>query len=342
MDDYKQIIRENLNNTLNDGHFPELGEHYSGKVRHVHFTKKEVGAPIIMIASDRVSVFDHILNRQIPFKGMVLNLLNENAMDATKDIVKNASLTSPHPNVLIQKYCKNIMIECVVRGYVWGSMAAGYEKGKKEICGISLPDGMLRYQKLDEPIFTPTTKSEHDKAMTYAEVEEKLGKETAKKVKELSIALYKRGEELAAKHGLIFIDTKYEFGFDETGELILIDEANTPDSSRYCSIEEYNKFEQIKEEMKNSDYKNVSELLKEKPKLKIKEMSKQFVRDIITKKGFSYGSEGEIPNLEDEDVIEVAYRYIKLFEIMTGDKFPFPQGNVMDSLKEALKEGGYL
>lgn len=338
----KQKIKENLNNIVENGHFPELGEHYSGKVRHVHFTKKEVGKPIIMVASDRVSVFDYVLEKKIPFKGMILNMLNEEAMDLTKDVIKNASLKSPHPNILIQKYCKNIMVECVVRGYVWGSLAASYEKGEKEICGIKLPDGLLRYQKLDEPLFTPTTKSEHDEPMTYEEVEEKLGKEVAEQVKEISIKLFKRAEEIALKQGLVFIDTKYEFGFDENNELLLIDEANTPDSSRYCSIEEYKKFDLIKDEMMKNNYKNVSELLKNKPELKIKELSKQFVRDVITQKGFSYGSEGKVPILDDEDVIEVTLRYIELYEIMTGKKFEFPEGNVMESLKNILKTEGYI
>lgn len=340
--EYKKIIKQNLNNTIEDAHFPEIGEHYSGKVRHVHFTKKEIGKPIIMIASDRVSAFDNILNKTIPFKGIVLNLLNKKAMDATEDIIKNASLPSIHPSILIQKYCKNIMVECVVRGYVWGSLANEYEKGNKSICGIEMPDNLLRYEKLKEPIFTPTTKAEKDEPMTYNEVEDKLGKEITEKIKDISLKLFKRAEEIALKQGLVFIDTKYEFGFDENNELLLIDEANTPDSSRYTTVEEYNKFEKIKTEMQSDNYKNVSDLLNKKPELKIKELSKQFVRDVITKKGYSYGSEGEIPKLDDDDVIEVSYRYIDLYEKMTGESFIFPKENLKESLVKTLKEGGYI
>jgi phosphoribosylaminoimidazole-succinocarboxamide synthase len=342
-EEYKEIIKKNLDNTIESGHIPALGEHYKGKVRDVHFIEgKEPGKKIVMIASDRISVFDHVLDKQVPFKGIVLNRLNTWAFENSKDIVKNASLESPHPSVLVQKYCKNIMVECVVRGFVWGSMAAEYEQGKREVCGVALPEGMLRYQKLDEPVFTPTTKSEHDEPITFEKMKELVGEETALKAKEISIKLFKRASELAKKQGLVFIDTKYEFGLDENGELTLIDEANTPDSSRYCKIEEYKKFEKIKQEMQSGNYKDVSELIKEKPQLKISELSKQFVRDVITEKGFSYGSEGEIPKLEEEDVIEVSYRYIKLYEILTGQKFEFPKGNLKEELNEKLKQGGYL
>ncbi|MFC2135625.1 phosphoribosylaminoimidazolesuccinocarboxamide synthase, partial [Bacteroidota bacterium] len=263
------------------------------------------------------------------------------AFENTKDIVPNAAVKSPHPNVVIQKYCKNVMIECVVRGYLWGSLAGEYEKGTRDIYGIKMPEGMLRYQKLIEPIFTPTTKADdHDAPMTFEEVEKHLGKELAKKVKDLSIALYNRGAELAEKRGLIFIDTKYEFGLDEKGNIFLIDEANTPDSSRYCSAEEYKKFAEIKTEA--SKYENVTKLLNDNPKLKIKEMSKQFVRDVLIEKGFSYGSTGAPPALLDEDVIEVSYRYISLYEKLTGNKFEFPNYDVKQELLYSLKSEGYI
>ena len=335
--DYKEIIKLNLNNTLNYAYVPELGEEIKGKVRHVHLGKKQIGEKNFMIASDRVSAFDHVLDRQIPFKGMVLNPINDWSMNQTVDIVKNANIKSPDKNVLIQKYCKNIMVECVVRGYVWGSMAKAYEKGDRNFCGNILKDGLKRYQKLNEPIFTPTTKSEHDEPMTFEEVENKIGKELALKVKEISLKLYKRGEELAQKSGLVFIDTKYEFGLDENNELCLIDEANTPDSSRYCTIEEYEKFKEI-----SSLGNDVNEVLKQNPNLKIKELSKQFIRDVLTEKGFSYDSSGEIPKLADEDIIECSYRYIKLYEQLTGEVFKFPEGNVRNNLIHNLKESQYI
>ena len=246
MENYKEIIARNIGNTLDSGHIPELGRHKSGKVRDIHFTSLEIGKPIVMVASDRVSAFDHILDRRIPFKGRVLNLLNSWAFRRTEDITPNASMESPHANVLVQKYYKNVMVECVVRGYVWGSMAEEYEKGRREICGLGLPEGMLRYEKLGKPVFTPTTKAEHDEAMTFDQVTRLLGKDVAEKIRDVSIRLYQRGAELAAKAGLLFIDTKYEFGLDVNENLFLIDEANTPDSSRYCSAAEYGKFEKIK------------------------------------------------------------------------------------------------
>ena len=307
-EEYKKIIKENLDKTLDSGYLPELGKHKSGKVREIHFTSDKIGSNIIMIASDRVSAFDHILDRSIPFKGKVLNLLNQWAFQNTSDIIPNASVDSPHPNVIIQRYYKNIMIECVVRGYVWGSLAGAYEKGRRNFCGLEMPNGLLRYQKLETPLFTPTTKSEHDEPMTFEDVEKQLGRELAAKVKDTSLKLFQRGAELAAKAGLIFIDTKYEFGLDDQGNLFLIDESNTPDSSRYCSIEEHKKFDLVRQEMTTGQFKNVSELLKQKPELKIKEMSKQFIRDVLTEKGFSYGGTGEIPKLTDEDIIEVSYR----------------------------------
>lgn len=337
-EDYRQRIKENLENTLDSGYIPELGKHRSGKVRDIHFQEDK----LVMVASDRVSAFDHILDKRIPFKGRILNLLNNWAFQNTKDIVPNASLDSPHPNVLVQKYCKNLMIECVVRGYVWGSMAADYEKGKREICGLKLPSGLLRYQKLSEPLFTPTTKSEHDEPMTFEEVAKLLGKELAEKVRETSIRLYEHGAKLASDQGLLFLDTKYEFGLDIEGNLLLIDEANTPDSSRYCTAEEYEKFKAIEEEMSTGKHKDVSELLSQKPELKIQELSKQFVRDVLTEKGFSYGSKGKIPTLDEEDIIEVAYRYVRLYELLTGNTFEFPEKNVKTDLLENLQKSGYI
>jgi len=343
-EEYKKIIKDNLNNVIDSGYIPELGMHRAGKVRDVHFTSNEIGKPIIMVASDRVSVFDCVLNKRIPFKGQILNLLNKWAFSHLKDVVPNASLDSPHPNVIIQKYYKNIKIECVVRGYMWGSLAQGYEEGKKEICEIKLSDNLLRYQKLDKPLFTPATKAEsgHDENISFEQVEKLLGKEIAEKVRDISIKLYEKGAEVALQRGLLFIDTKYEFGLDENNNLYLIDEANTPDSSRYCTVEEYKKFKLIETEIQTDRYENVSELLKIKPELKIEELSKQFVRDIIVEKGFGYRSTSEIPQLEDNDVVEISYKYIKLYELLTGEDFNFPKSNVKFDLLDKLKNADYI
>jgi len=332
--------------TLASGFIPELGEHRSGKVRDVHFTGKHVGDPIIMVSSDRVSCFDHILSRQIPYKGKVLNLLTRWAFDNTKDIVPNALISSPHENILVQKRMEKIDFECVVRGYVWGSMAESYEKGEREFCGIKLPDGMLRYEKLDKPIFTPATKEEegHDINVSFEYMAGKLGRKLAEKLRDASIALYKRASELAEKKGFIFIDTKYEFGIDNHDNIVLIDEANTPDSSRYCRISEYEKFSKIRQEMAKGKFKNVPELIAQNPKLKIQELSKQFVRDVLVEGGFSgYTGKGGIPDLTDAQVEETSRRYISLYEELTGDKFDYSSArDVRADLIAALREEGMI
>ena len=325
--EYKRIIRERLSDTVFSGYIPELGRHISGKVRDVHFTSDKIGSEIVMVSSDRVSCFDHVLSRQIPFKGKVLNKLTRWAFKNTEDIVKNALIRTPHDNVLVQKRMKKIPVEFVVRGYVWGSMAEEYEKGKREFCGIDLPDGLLRYQKLEKPLFTPATKEEfgeHDINVSFEHVADMIGEKLATRLRDISIKLYERASQLAAKKGMIFIDTKYEFGLDENDEIHLIDEANTPDSSRYARIEEYDKYDRIEAEMKSNKYKDVTELIRKKPELKVAELSKQFVRDVLVEGGFSgYSGEGSIPDLKDDDVVETSWRYISLYEELTGETFDF-------------------
>jgi len=323
----KAEIKEHINNTLKSGFLPEL-KHYGGKVRDVHFADDK----IVMVSSDRVSCFDNILTRQIPFKGRVLNLITQWAFEKTKDIVPNALIHSPHSNVVIQKKMKKIDYEFVVRGYVWGSMAEDYEKGEREFCGHKLSDDMLRYQKLKEPMFTPATKApdgEHDINVSFDYMAKEIGVELAAKLRDISFDLFNRATELAQKQGFIFIDTKYEFGLDENNKIHLIDEANTPDSSRYCRIKEYDKFEKIKQEM--GKYKTVTQLLEDKPDLKIKELSKQFVRDVLVEGGYKgYGGSGSLPDLTDDQIIETSRRYISLYEELTGNTFDF---NVTPDIK---------
>ncbi|MCK5594505.1 MAG: phosphoribosylaminoimidazolesuccinocarboxamide synthase, partial [Candidatus Aenigmarchaeota archaeon] len=307
---YKEKIRQHVNLVLEDGMIPEFGKHKKGKVRDIHFTGDNIGSPIVMVASDRVSAFDRVLSRCIPFKGEILNLFSDWAFRNTEDIVPNALMESPDPNIVVQKRLKNIGFECVVRGFVWGSLANDYEKGERNICGISFPDGLRRYQKFPEPIFTPTTKEDigHDENISFSEMTEALGKELSDKVHKLSIALYRRGMDLALAKGLVFIDTKYEFGLDDKGDIYLMDEANTPDSSRYCTVEEYKKFEKITEEMSKGQYKNVTELLSERPELKIEELSKQFLRDILLASG--YDNDKPVLDFTDDQVIETSWIYI--------------------------------
>lgn len=319
----KARIREYLDLTLPECFIPELGEQKQGKVRSIYFS----GENVIMVTNDRVSAFDYILPNLIPFKGQVLNMISEWAFGQTKDIVPNALVQNVDPSVVVQKRMKNLNVELIVRGYLWGSMAAAYEKGDRTFCGLSVPDGLIRFQKFDTPLFTPTTKAEvgHDENMTMEEVEKLLGRAVAQQAKDAAMKLYQRGSELMRKRGLILIDTKYEFGLDEQGVLHVIDEVNTPDSSRLCTIQEWEtKYPQIASAMAGGEYKNVTELLKAKPELKLKEFSKQYVRDALLEMGFDPAKDTSAPKLSEEQVVECAYRYIKVYEQITGDTFEFP------------------
>lgn len=317
---YKDKIKASLDQRIASGLIPELGEHKKGKVRDIHMT----GDRVIMVATDRVSAFDSILNQLIPFKGLCLNLYNAWAFQITEGIAPNALLPSPDPNVVIQRRLKNSGYECVVRGFVWGSLAGDYEKGNRVKCGIEIPEGMLRYQRLDQPIFTPTTKAEkgHDEDITFEDIVKELGPEKAKEIRDKSVAMYVRGQEVAQEKGMNLLDTKFEWGFDEEGNLYVIDESLTPDSSRYAEEKELaEKFPQIVEAMKSGNYKNVSKLIEVRPELKITEASKQYVRDILTEAG--YRGEGPIPDLTEEQVIETTWRYIDAYEKLTGNMFEF-------------------
>eukprot|EP00439_Symbiodinium_sp_Y106_P067385 s2813_g11.t1 len=293
--EFKAKIREYLDLTLPECFIPELGEQKQGKVRSIYFS----GENVVMVTNDRVSAFDYILPRSwlveccsmnlIPFKGQVLNMISEWAFSQTKDIIPNALIENVDASVVVQKKMKNLNVELIVRGYLWGSMAAAYEKGDRTFCGLKLPDGLIRFQKLDKPIFTPTTKAEvgHDENMTMEDMEKLLGKELAQKAMEAAMKLFQRGSELMRKRGLLLLDTKYEFGLDDKGVIHVIDEVNTPDSSRMCTIEEYDaKYPKIAAEMKTGKYANVTELMKAKPEMKMKEFSKQYVRDALLDLGF--------------------------------------------------------
>jgi formyltetrahydrofolate-dependent phosphoribosylglycinamide formyltransferase/phosphoribosylaminoimidazole-succinocarboxamide synthase len=338
-------IRERLGCVTGEVLLEELGTPFKGKVRDIYMTEKEV----VMVTSDRVSAFDFILPNLIPFKGWVLNKLSQWTMKQTTDIVPNAlALVQHDPSVIVQKRMKNIGVEAICRGYLWGSMAGLYEKGERSICGLAIPDGLLRHQKLAEPLFTPTTKAEmgdHDENMTQTEVEALCGVEMAAEVKRVALALFARGQQLMATRGLILLDTKYEFGTDADGKLHVIDEVNTPDSSRMCSIEEYAaKWPKIEAEMATGAHKNVAEMLKVKPELKIKEFSKQYVRDALIEMGFD-GTKAI--KLSEEQVVECSNRYIGLFERITGDTFPWPtleqstESAVLARISRNLKAAGY-
>lgn len=252
-------------------------------------------------------------------------------MNATKDILPNALVKNFDPSVVVQKKMKNLDVEFIVRGYLWGSMAAAYEKGDRTFCGLTVPDGLNRFQKFDTPLFTPTTKAEvgHDENMTMAEVETLIGKEMANKAKDAALKLFARGQEVMAKRGLILIDTKYEFGLDENGTLHVIDEVNTPDSSRLCDISEWEtKYPQVSSEMATGKYKTVSDVLKEKPALKMKEFSKQYVRDALLEMGFNPATASSAPQLSEDQVVECAYRYLSIYQRITDETFLFPETRI--------------
>merc|ERR1719498_287231 len=284
-DEMRAKIREYLGLTLPECPVPELGEGKAGKVRDIYFS----GENVVMVTNDRVSAFDFILPNLIPFKGQLLNGISEFTMGKTSDILPNALVKQVDPNVVVQKKMTNLGVEWIVRGYLWGSMAAAYEKGDRTFCGLSVPDGLLRFQKFDTPLFTPTTKAEvgHDENMTMEDIEQSCGKEIAHQAKAAALRLFARGQEVMRQRGLLLLDTKYEFGLDESGKLHVIDEVNTPDSSRMCDVAEWEeKYPKVETEMATGKYKTVSDLLKVKPELKMKEFSKQYVRDALLDMGF--------------------------------------------------------
>jgi len=335
----RKKISENLDCGVKNAEIPGLGAGRRGKVRHVYRATDNHGENILIIStSDRVSAFDVVLDRTIPYKGAVLNAIAKWSFDQTKDIIPNALLNSPSAHIMIQRELTNIGFECVVRGYMWGALAADYESGMRAKCGLALEEGLWRYQKLEPPLFTPTTKADngHDLDVTFDQMAPSLqkhlaakgiaisGETLARKVRDVSFRLYQRGDGLAQRVGLSLVDTKYEFGVDEAGNLYLIDEIHTPDSSRYIEFADWQqKWPLIEEKMQTGNWSTVSELLRDQPAFKVKELSKQLVRDVLLDRSFDPNL-GEIPSLSDEDVVETSARYIELYEKLTRQEFDFP------------------
>jgi len=280
---------------------PGLTNFYKGKVRDVYTVKND---KLIMVISDRISAFDVVLPRGIPFKGQVLNQIAVKFLEATKDIVPNWIEASPDPNVAIGKLCKPFAVEMVIRGYLAGHAAREYAEGKRRLCGVTLAEGLKENDKLPEPIITPTTKASigHDEDISREEILKQgiVSEEDYKKLEEITHKLFKRGTELAAKQGLILVDTKFEFG--KIGDTIyLMDEILTPDSSRYFYAEGYEERQQKGEPQK--------------------QLSKEFVRQWLIANGFQ-GKEGQqVPEMTDEVVMGISDRYIELYEKITGEKF---------------------
>ena len=280
--------------------FPNQTAYYKGKVRDVYTLKNNL---LVMIASDRISAFDVVLPRGIPYKGQVLNQIAQQFLNATKDIVPNWLLALPHPNVTIGKQCQPFKVEMVVRGYLAGHAARTYNSGLRTLCGVTLPEGLKENDKLPTPIITPTTKASqgHDEDISKEEIIKQgiVSQEHYEQLEKYTLALYARGQEIANKMGLILVDTKYEFGL-YNNEITLMDEIHTPDSSRYFYLEGYNERQTKGEEQK--------------------QLSKEFVRRWLIENGFQ-GKEGQtIPVMSDEWVTEISNRYIELFEKVTGHK----------------------
>tara|TARA_B100000524_G_scaffold208580_1_gene109113 strand:- start:433 stop:1395 length:963 start_codon:yes stop_codon:yes gene_type:complete len=288
--------------TKTNFNFPNQTNLYKGKVRDVYTVEND---KLIMIASDRISAFDHVLPKGIPYKGQVLNQIAAKFLDATEDILPNWKESSPDPSVTIGKRCEPFKVEMVIRGYLTGHAWREYRSGKRLLCGVSMPENMVENEKFPSPIITPTTKADvgHDEDITRDEIlnTNLVSEDDYLKLEEYTYALFARGTEIAKQKGLILVDTKYEFGKDSNGVITLIDEIHTPDSSRYFYLDGY------EDRIKNN--------------LPQKQLSKEFVRQWLIENGFQ-GKEGqEIPEMTEEYCNQVAERYIELYELITGDKF---------------------
>ena len=315
----KQIQAE-LTNTLDKTNF-NLPNKYEGKVRD-NYTLK--GGRRLIVASDRISCFDHIVGR-VPFKGQVLNQIAAFWFEHTKSIVKNHVIDIPDPNVTVGLQCKPLPVEVIVRGYITGSLWRDYSSGKKELYGIKFPADLVNQQPFDEPILTPSTKAEHgehDMPISAQEILKKklVSRDVWQKVERIALKLFEKGTELSLKNNLILVDTKYQFGLLD-GEIVLIDEIHTPDSSRYWYLDTYKKlFDEGKEQ---------------------KQLDKEYVRQWLIKERKWMG-DGPIPSLSEEVRIEAARRYIEVYEQMTGKEFEQHKGDILKRVENNLRDKGYL
>ncbi len=288
--------------TNTDFHFDGQTNVYHGKVRDVYTVKNDL---LVMVATDRISAFDVVLPKGIPYKGQMLNQIAAKFLDATADIVPNWKLASPDPMVTVGLRCEGYPVEMIVRGYLCGSAWRAYKSGVREICGVKIPDGMRENQRFPEPIITPTTKAEyglHDEDISKEEILKQglVSAEEYAMLEKYTMALFMRGTEIAAKRGLILVDTKYEFGRRD-GKIYLIDEIHTPDSSRYFYADSYQELFEKGEAQK--------------------QLSKEFVREWLMENGF-HGKDGQkVPEMTPEIVARISERYIELFENISGEAF---------------------
>ena len=315
-----QQLAEQIKNCLGGTDFLTLGEKYEGKVRD-NYTK---GDKRFIVVTDRLSAFDRVIC-QIPFKGQVLNQMAKFWFKKTKDIIGNHVIDFPDPNVVLAKQCQPLPVEMVVRGYITGvtttSAWYNYEKGVRNFCGNVLPEGLKKNQKFAKPIITPSTKAAHGDHDESVSPEQIIGRGLFTKAEydrlaDATLKLYARGVEICAEQGIILVDTKYEFGKTPDGEIVLIDEIHTPDSSRFWFADEYEKRLAAGEEQKKID--------------------KEYLREWLAEKGFR--GEGEIPAIPDEIRVETARRYIEACELITGQKFEGEVGPVLTRMEKNLRE----
>jgi len=287
--------------TSTNFNFPNQKNVYNGKVRDVYNINDEY---LAMVVTDRISAFDVVLPKGIPYKGQVLNQLAEIFLKSTEDIVPNWMLSSPDPNVTVGHFCEPFKIEMVIRGYLTGHAWRTYKSGKREICGIQMPEGMIEHQKFPTPIITPTTKAEfgHDEDISRDEILKQglVSEEDYLQLENYTKAIFQRGTEMANERGLILVDTKYEFG-KKNDKIFLIDEIHTPDSSRYFYRDGY------QERQNNGDSQ--------------KQLSKEFVREWLMENGFQGKDGQQIPEMNKDFVDSVSKRYIELYENVSGIKF---------------------
>lgn len=286
-----------------DFSFPNQNSVYKGKVRDVYTIENEL---LVMIATDRLSAFDVVLPKGIPYKGQILNQIASEFLQKTQDIVPNWLIATPDPNVSVGIRCEPFKVEMVIRGYLAGHAAREYKAGKRELCGVPLPEGLRENDPLPNPIITPTSKADngaHDEDISKEEILKRniVSKEDYAILEKYTYALFERGIQIAKERGLILVDTKYEFGKTKDGEIILIDEVHTPDSSRYFYADGYAERQEKGEEQK--------------------QLSKEFVRQWLISKGFQGKAGQQIPEMTPEYIASVSERYIELYEHLLGKEF---------------------
>ena len=310
-------------NTLMHTNFEFIGQtnKYTGKVREIYTLDNDT---LIMVATDRLSAFDVVMPRGIPFKGQILNQIATHMMQSTADLVPNWIISTPDPNVAVGKKCTPIKIEMVIRGYLSGHAAREYKAGKRMLCGVPMPEGMKEHDAFPSAIITPATKAaqgDHDEDISEEQILEKgiVSEADYKLLKEYTNKLFARGTELAAKQNLLLVDTKYEFGKDANGSILLIDEIHTPDSSRYFYAEGYQDRQDQNEPQK--------------------QLSKEFVRQWLIRNGFQ-GLEGQkLPVMNDDYIDSVSKRYIELYEQIMGVPFEkAPIEHIDERIRNNLKD----